>query len=106
MAELRGRRRAAELSPLDWARAEQWCLYYERRYDELIAENRRSLQLHPDYANGHSRLGKAYLQKGLHREAIAEFEWTLRLDDRTGTHAWLGYAHAVSDYGIEPNSRA
>jgi DNA-binding SARP family transcriptional activator len=89
-------RRAVELSPLDMGLAGQWGLYYRRQFEQVIADNRRYLKLHPEYANAHLRLGKAYLQTGRYREAVEEFEQSLRLDDRGGTRAWLGYAHAVA----------
>jgi DNA-binding SARP family transcriptional activator len=100
---LKASQRASQLAPLELGHAPNWALYYQRRFDEVIAENRKLLALHPNYPNGHSRLGKAYLHKRQFAEARAEFEQTLKLDDRTSAWAWL--AHTLALAGQEKEAR-
>jgi TolB-like protein/DNA-binding winged helix-turn-helix (wHTH) protein/Flp pilus assembly protein TadD len=49
-------------------------LYYARRYDEAITQLRSVLQTSPKFPLAHLWLGRAYEQKGMYPEAIAEFE--------------------------------
>jgi TolB-like protein/DNA-binding winged helix-turn-helix (wHTH) protein/Tfp pilus assembly protein PilF len=49
-------------------------LYYARRYDEAITQLRSVLQTSPKFSLAHLWLGRAYEQKGMYPEAIAEFE--------------------------------
>jgi TolB-like protein/Tfp pilus assembly protein PilF len=45
-----------------------------RRYDEAIGHLTRVLEMNQDFYHARGILGFAYLQKGMHDEAIAEFE--------------------------------
>jgi len=47
--------------------------YFGRQYDQAIVEARKALQLEPNDGGIHERLGDIYLQKGMLREALAEF---------------------------------
>lgn len=49
-------------------------LYYARRYEEAISHLRSVLQTSPKFPLAHLWLGRAYEQKGMYPEAIAEFE--------------------------------
>jgi TolB-like protein/DNA-binding winged helix-turn-helix (wHTH) protein/Flp pilus assembly protein TadD len=69
-------RRAKELAP-------QWHIpqydfpesfFFARRYDEAVEQTRHWLQLEPDNAYAYYVLGKALTQKGLYKEAAAEFQ--------------------------------
>jgi TolB-like protein/Tfp pilus assembly protein PilF len=49
-------------------------LYFARRFDESIEQDRKTLDMDPDYARSHFGLGVTYTAKGMYREALAEFE--------------------------------
>ncbi len=49
-------------------------LYLGRQYDRAIVEARKALELEPNDAAGHLYLVRAYLQKGMHQEALADFQ--------------------------------
>jgi len=77
-----------------------WMHYLARRTDEAIALSRKSLELDPESGVTHYSLGLAYEQKGLFKEAIAEF-----LKAQPGAYPWaypqellafLGHAYAAS----------
>jgi eukaryotic-like serine/threonine-protein kinase len=71
-------------------------LYYSRRYDEAIAQLRRTLDLDPDFVPAHVTLGETYLAKAMYAEAVAELETVARL---TGGRDWvdlLAYAYALA----------
>ncbi len=68
--------RMFELDPLSMVgrAALEGSLYLERQYDRVIAESRRTLELDPGFVPAYFNLGRAYTQKGQHREAIAELK--------------------------------
>jgi serine/threonine-protein kinase len=45
-----------------------------RQYDAAIAHYREELELDPYFYKGHTSLGRAYIQKGMYREAIGHLE--------------------------------
>ena len=66
-------RLAAELDPLSLIIVVTRALisYYAGRYEDTVAEARRTLDLEPNFGAGYSNLGLASLQLGRHEEAIA-----------------------------------
>jgi TolB-like protein/tRNA A-37 threonylcarbamoyl transferase component Bud32 len=48
-------------------------LYEGREYNRAVTEAHRALELEPNDAATHDRLGDIYLQKGMPKEALAEF---------------------------------
>jgi tetratricopeptide (TPR) repeat protein len=73
-----------------------------RLCDESIRQSLRTLDFDPNFALGHYELGRAYVQKRQHQQAIAEFEKAIEL----GGHADafdsnLAYAFAVSGHRQE-----
>jgi TolB-like protein/Flp pilus assembly protein TadD len=50
-----------------------------RQYDRAIAEGHKTLEREPNYAWAHFFLARAYLQKGMVKEAFAEFQERVRL---------------------------
>jgi TolB-like protein/Flp pilus assembly protein TadD len=89
------------LSPrfhVNWARY----LFFTRDYDSAINQFRTTIELDPNYALPHEWLGYTYEQKGMQREAVAEWAKGLTLSGRTGEAALLervygqdGFAAAV-----------
>jgi tetratricopeptide (TPR) repeat protein len=57
-------------------------LYEGRQYDQAIIEARKALELEPNDGATHSRLGDIYLQKGMPKEALAEFQYNLSPEER------------------------
>jgi tetratricopeptide (TPR) repeat protein len=74
-----------------------WVFYFNRQYDEAIAQGQKTLELDPNYYATHWIVGQGYRQKGMHEEAIAEFQKSVNL---SGGHpiyrAALGHAYAVA----------
>jgi len=69
-------------------------LYMGRRYEDAAAQLQTLVALDPDYYLPHAFLGLVYEQTGQVREAVAEFEKTVRLDDTPEPLAQLAYAYA------------
>ena len=65
-------------------------LVFARRYDEAIAQYKRTLVRNPDFAYAHRALGRAYGSKGMYPEAIAETRMALELDKTSSTKGYLG----------------
>jgi TolB-like protein/tRNA A-37 threonylcarbamoyl transferase component Bud32 len=84
IAQVRRAQDLDPLSPLMLAIGGEVC-FYARRYDEAIEQCQKALELDSNYALAHANLAWGYLGKGLHGEAIAEFEKAARLygSDRT-----------------------
>jgi tetratricopeptide (TPR) repeat protein len=51
-----------------------WILYLNRRYDEAIAANRRTLELDSNFVRARTNLAFVYLQTGAFADAIQELE--------------------------------
>jgi len=69
-------KRAVALDPLSLSvnRNLGYGLYAARKYDLAIEQERKTLELDPNYGPAHSVLGRAYLEKGMYNEAISEIE--------------------------------
>ena len=52
-------------------------LYWARRYDEAITQYRATIDLHPTDLLTHVYLMWAYFQKGMYKEAVAQFQESL-----------------------------
>ena len=75
-------------------------LYFDRRYDEAVAQYLKTIEMDPSFGMAHYFLGLAYVQKQMHKDAIAELE---RAESLTGRSpevvAALGHAHAMAGEG-------
>jgi len=71
-------------------------LFLARRYDRAIAQNRKTLEMDPNFVLAHSWLAVAELQKGLFSDGIAELEKNRASDDSLFSSAWLVYAYAAA----------
>jgi serine/threonine protein kinase/tetratricopeptide (TPR) repeat protein len=63
-------------------------LYVARRYDEAILQYRKTLEINPGFKITHDWLGRAYLKKGMFKEAIEVFQ--------KSKSAMLVYAYTTS----------
>jgi serine/threonine protein kinase/Flp pilus assembly protein TadD len=99
-------RRSVELDPLSprynyfWGRD----LVSMRQYDRAIDQFRKTLELDPNYVMAHEDLGYAYEQKGMQREAVAEWSKALTLRGAGEQASRLERTYAAS--GFEPAVRA
>ena len=92
--------RSLELDPLSprfnyfWGRS----LFLTRQYDRAIEQFRKTLELDPNYVPAHEDLGDAYEQKGMQREAIAEWGKALALRGAGEQASNLERTYAASGY--------
>ncbi len=98
--------RAVALDPLSLRFNEYWAriLFFMRQYDRAIDQVRKTLELDPNVAAVHELLGDAYEQKGMHREAVAEWGKALTLSGAGEQASNLERTYAAS--GFETAVRA
>jgi tetratricopeptide (TPR) repeat protein len=69
--------------------------HFARQYDRAIDQFRKTIDMDPNFAAAHSDLAESYGMKGMHTEAIAEYEKALTISRRNVFYlAELGWAHA------------
>ena len=93
------RKRATELEPLDplLSSALGEAYYQNRQFDLTVEQNAKSLELDPSYAVALVNTGRAFQQKGMHREAQAVFQRLLAASpDNPALLAMAGYGDAIS----------
>jgi serine/threonine-protein kinase len=61
-------------------------LYLAHRYDEAIKQFRKTLEIDPEFIGAHSGLGRAYLQKGMYKQAAEIFK---RIEHQGLVHALI-----------------
>jgi TolB-like protein/DNA-binding winged helix-turn-helix (wHTH) protein/Flp pilus assembly protein TadD len=89
--------RARELDPLSsiinaWLSSRY---FYAEDYDKAIEEGRNAVDMDPGFAPARMVLGQAYEQKGMLKEAVAEFEKASSLDSASSMYAACR-AHALA----------
>jgi tetratricopeptide (TPR) repeat protein len=72
-------------------------LFYSRRYDQAIEQYRKTIEMNPAFAPAHFSLGRAYEQKGMHQDAVAEFQQANALSGKM--EALPALAHALGMLG-------
>ncbi len=91
-------KRAQELDPLALISNVNagWIYYFARRFDQAIEEDRKSLDMDPNFARGHWAISEPLEQQGRYAEAMAELEKARQLDETPIMSAFLGHIYAVS----------
>ncbi len=105
-AEIEEAQKLDPLSPIISANAGLYS-YYEHNYDDAIAKYKVTLQSDPDFWVARHYLALAYVQKGMHNEAIAELRKLIKVpadgpipdqvvDTETEAAASLGFAYGMA----------
>jgi tetratricopeptide (TPR) repeat protein len=72
-------------------------LYYAGELAQAIEHSERALELEPNWADAYETMGKVYVERHLHRDAIAALRKAVSLSERTPRHlADLGHAYAAA----------
>ena len=97
-------RRAQSLDPLSLPinASVVYVLYLGRQYDEAIEAGKKTLEMDAVFPLTHQRLGLAYVQKKMYKEAIAEFQQAANNSNRAPLAITsLGHAFAASGNQVE-----
>lgn len=65
-------KRLDPLSPLT-SHQREWCLLFARRFDEVIQQHKKTLEMDPNLFYWDSFAGAAYRHKGMYKEALEEY---------------------------------
>ena len=72
-------------------------LYYTGELAQAIEHSERALELEPNWADAYETMGKVYVERRLHRDAISALRKAVSLSERTPRHlADLGHAYAAA----------
>ena len=113
-AEIEEAHKLDPLSPIISANAGLYS-YYEHNYDDAIAKYKLTLQSDPDFWVARHYLALAYVQKGMHNEAIAELRKLIKVPEsgpipdqvveaESEASASLGFAYGMA--GRQAEARA
>ncbi len=80
----------------------EWCLYLDRRYDEVIAQHARTAALDETFIYLDSFFGAAYREEGRYAEALAEYA---RAQSFMGGQPLHGYAITYARMGRTREAR-
>ena len=92
-------KRAQELEPISLEKIAGIgdARYYQRHFDEAIAQYQKALEMDQNSGYAHWALGNVYLHKGMHEQAIAEYQKSIPLSgDSPDEPASLAYVYAIS----------
>ena len=78
-----------------------WSLFLARRYDEVIEQAGKALDMEPSFAFGYGDRGLAYAARGEFPQAIADLQTATQLDDSPILALFLAYGYAVSGQRYE-----
>jgi len=99
-------KRAVELEPLSLRYNLNFgvLFFFIREYDNAIDQLRKTLELEPNYGPAHEWLGNAYEQKGMQKEAVAE--WVMALKTRGQNQLASTLEHNYPTSGFDSVVRA
>jgi len=84
-----------------------WSLCFQRRYDEALAQLRKTVEIDPHFARVYWDLGITYEQKAMYDEPIAAFQNGLELSGDKSV--WLGgcidIAATMPEANVRPPAR-
>jgi TolB-like protein/Tfp pilus assembly protein PilF len=91
-------KRAQELDPLSLVinASAGWIFYHAHRYDEALAQYRKSLDLDQNFARAHWGIAEPYVMKGEYESAVTELQAARQLDESPIVLALLGHAYAAA----------
>lgn len=73
--------------------------YFARQYDLAIEQYQKTLEMEPEFPIAHIWLGRAYEQKGMHREAVGAYQKQVFILSGDGQRAAaLGHAYSASGF--------
>jgi eukaryotic-like serine/threonine-protein kinase len=75
-------------------------LYCAQKFDDAIAQYRKTLAMDENFASAHYSLAFVYDRKGMQKEAISEWQKALTAYGDTHTAALIGDAYARSGYAV------
>ena len=96
LIELRCAQQLDPFSPIISANV-AWALYAARRYDEAIAECRKTIEMAPNFYRAHVYLGWAYEQTGDFESAIRELRIAMELHGGGPEVTGVGHAYARAE---------
>lgn len=74
--------------------------------DDAIDAIKKAIDIDPDFARAHFRLGNAYLEKGMSQQALAEYQNALQLSKDSGFDGNQYYECAIGEaYAVSGNTR-
>ncbi|MFN2579309.1 MAG: protein kinase, partial [Pyrinomonadaceae bacterium] len=73
-----------------------WIFYQARQYDQAIEQDRKSLDLDPNFARGHWAISEPLEQQKKYDEAIAELQKARQLDETPIMLALLAHVYAMT----------
>ncbi len=99
-------KKVLELEPLSvrYNRGLALFFYRTRDYDRAIKQYQKTLELDPNDAYTHELLGNTYEQKGMQKEAVAEWSKALRLTEDNDAAAILERTFAASGFNVAVRS--
>jgi len=99
-------RRARELDPhslmMSLGAADPY--FYGRQYDRVIDHLKATLEQEPRFFPALFNLGRAYVQKGMHDEAISAFEKAVKISGNRSGNTALAHAYALAGRKEEARS--
>jgi tetratricopeptide (TPR) repeat protein len=76
--------------------------FLARQYDQAIEQERKVLELDPNFIDAYYFRGVAYLKKSMYKEGMAEFEKGVAISPvNTEALTGLGYGYAVTGRTVE-----
>ena len=92
-----------QISPLSPHVSSSWGVffYFTRQYDLAITWCRESLELDPSFYPAYAALGLAYLEKGMHKEAIEAHRSAFKISKDPEALSMLGYTYARANKEAE-----